>query len=258
MRQGITRNWVCSVILASGGAVSVLPGAESNAPLNYDRDVRPILSENCFYCHGQDNKKRMAGLRLDSAYEELAVPKASGRGIGGLLGSPKIAAALGKPYRVPFGGYVGMQWASDVAQAFILMQPGNAIVYMNGKEFGDGRDFPKDGFGDALGGQYGDTITKLIEARNTHGRAITSEEFQVVLDDALVYSDDDRFARVFSALREASTHHQVIILTCRAAQAGGRRPRAVGRGFRAGHNSFKNSALSQESSRPAVMIHHIF
>ncbi|MFN7992900.1 MAG: DUF1553 domain-containing protein [Bryobacteraceae bacterium] len=46
--------------------MSVLPGAESNAPLNYDRDVRPILSENCFYCHGQDNKKRMAGLRLDS------------------------------------------------------------------------------------------------------------------------------------------------------------------------------------------------
>jgi len=35
-------------------------------PLNYDRDVRPILSENCFPCHGQDGKKRMAGLRLDS------------------------------------------------------------------------------------------------------------------------------------------------------------------------------------------------
>jgi hypothetical protein len=35
-------------------------------PLNYDRDVRPILSENCFQCHGQDSKKRMAGLRLDS------------------------------------------------------------------------------------------------------------------------------------------------------------------------------------------------
>jgi hypothetical protein len=28
--------------------------------------VRPILSENCFSCHGQDAKKRMANLRLDS------------------------------------------------------------------------------------------------------------------------------------------------------------------------------------------------
>jgi hypothetical protein len=36
------------------------------SPLEYDRDVRPILSENCFPCHGQDGKKRMAGLRLDS------------------------------------------------------------------------------------------------------------------------------------------------------------------------------------------------
>src|SRR6185369_10923011 len=35
-------------------------------PLEYDRDVRPILSENCFPCHGQDSKKRMAGLRLDT------------------------------------------------------------------------------------------------------------------------------------------------------------------------------------------------
>ncbi len=59
---------------------------------------------------------------------------------------------------------------SNVAHAFILMRPGNANVYFNAKEFGDGRDFPKDGRGDALGGQFGDTITKLVDIRNTHGR----------------------------------------------------------------------------------------
>src|SRR6476660_2835510 len=47
--------------------------------LQYNRDIRPILSDRCFKCHGPDKGSRKAGLRLDLPEEAYAARKKSGK-----------------------------------------------------------------------------------------------------------------------------------------------------------------------------------
>src|SRR5579862_2626914 len=61
--------------------------AASNADVQYNRDIRPILSENCFACHGADSASRKAGLRLDHFEPATAADKDGKHAI--VPGNPK-------------------------------------------------------------------------------------------------------------------------------------------------------------------------
>jgi hypothetical protein len=65
-----TRRPPLPAVLALGIVTAAAPARAADAP-EYNRDVRPILSENCFACHGPDSAARKAKLRLDLREEAL-------------------------------------------------------------------------------------------------------------------------------------------------------------------------------------------
>ncbi len=59
----------------SAAVVSLATAASAVAAVDFSRDVQPILSENCYQCHGPDEKARKAELRLDRREGALEVIK---------------------------------------------------------------------------------------------------------------------------------------------------------------------------------------
>jgi hypothetical protein len=74
------------------GCTASAPGADRVPKVDFNFQIRPILSDKCFNCHGPDSKKRQANLRLDTKEGAFAASRSGGHIIvpGDLEGSELV------------------------------------------------------------------------------------------------------------------------------------------------------------------------
>jgi len=97
----LIRSVLARLLLVSGlwFSTAALGAALGQETISFNRDIRPILSDNCFFCHGPDTNKREAGLRLDTLEGLHGTETSTGTSTGGNSSRQARAGVLvaGKP-----------------------------------------------------------------------------------------------------------------------------------------------------------------
>jgi hypothetical protein len=65
MEHSRTRRSIARGLVLGMGILATSASFAQDGPIVYNRDIRPILAENCFACHGPDSAARKGELRLD-------------------------------------------------------------------------------------------------------------------------------------------------------------------------------------------------
>src|SRR5437867_12309800 len=89
--------------LIAGLVLTIAWALAEDAKVGFNRDIRPIMSDTCFRCHGPDKRSRMAGMRLDIRDEAIKATK-----------SGAIPIVPGKPEQ---SAIIDRIFASDPARA---------------------------------------------------------------------------------------------------------------------------------------------
>ncbi len=74
------------------GAFALAATAVARAEVKFNRDIRPIMSDTCFHCHGPDAKSRKGNLRFDIRAEALKAGKSGAIAI--VPGKPEESEAI--------------------------------------------------------------------------------------------------------------------------------------------------------------------
>src|ERR1041385_1307575 len=88
----MTKNVAGILLLICGASLPLVHASDKLSDISYNRDIRPILLENCFACHGPDSASRKANLRLDSFEAATALRKEGKHAI--VAGKPDESEAI--------------------------------------------------------------------------------------------------------------------------------------------------------------------